>query len=189
MDKQQMQKLLIPAAAIAGVILLVGLIIATGGSEKPNLGKRAPEPKAPPGVKMLGTGPMDATGMTTSLPPLDAPEWTDIGGGLKSWDVKVGDEEGVLETSDKVHCHYIGWRKDGVSFDGSVARGEPADFPLNGVIQGWTKGLPGMKPGGIRRLFIPAPLAYGTQQKGDKIPPNSDLVFEVKLLRIERKAN
>lgn len=182
-----MQKILVPAAAIAGVILLVGLIIATGGSQKPNLGKRAPDPKAAPGVKLIGTGPMDATGMNTALPPLDAPEWNDIGGGLKVWDVKVGDEEGVLEPSDRVYCHYIGWRKDGVTFDSSVDRGEPADFGLNGVIQGWTKGLPGMKPGGIRRLLIPSGLAYGAQQKGDKIPPNSDLVFEVKLLRIERK--
>lgn len=181
-----MQKILIPAAAIAGVILLVGLIVATGGSEKPNLGKVAPEPTAPPGVKVFGDGPMDATGMSTSAPSASAAEWKDIGGGLKIWDVKVGDgEEAVV--SDTPIMHYIGWRAaDGGEFDSSVNKGVPLDMPLSQLIAGWKQGVPGMKPGGIRRLYVPSALGYGPNGQG-KIPPNADLLFEMKLLRIHRK--
>jgi len=182
-----MQKILIPAAAIAGVILLVGLIIATGGSQKPNLGKVAPEPKAPPGVKVFGDGPMDATGMSTAAPSTSAAEWKDIGGGLKIWDVKAGDGEAAV-VSDTPIMHYIGWRAtDGVEFDSSVNKGVPLDMPLSQLIPGWQKGVPGMKPGGIRRLYIPAALGYGERGSGEKIPPNTDLLFEMKLLRVQRK--
>lgn len=193
MDKQQMQKILIPAAAIAGVILLVGLIIATGNSDgggDPN--KKAPEPKTPPGAKTLGSGPMDAAGMSapepSALPPSAAPEWKEIGDGVKIWDVKVGEEDGTCEASDTPIMHYIGWRaNDGFVFDNSVKRNEPLNMALSGLIRGWQKGVPGMKPGGIRRLFIPSALGYGAGGGGKDIPPNTDLVFEMKLLRIVRK--
>lgn len=193
MDKQQMQKILIPAAAIAGVILLVGLIIATGSSEPGGgSGKTAPEPKAPPGAKTFGTVPMDASGMSapeaSALPPSAAPEWKEIGDGVKIWDVKVGEDDGVAEVTDTPIMHYTGWRAtDGYVFDSSVKKGEPLNYALKDLVKGWQKGVPGMKPGGIRRLFIPSALGYGAQGSGSGIPPNTDLVFEMKLLRIVRK--
>jgi FKBP-type peptidyl-prolyl cis-trans isomerase len=116
-----------------------------------------------------------------TLPPLDAPEWTDIGNGLKSWDVTVGTGTAV-PAGATVKVHYTGWLTNGKKFDSSVDRGEPIEFPLKGVIQGWQKGIPGMKPGGVRRLLIPPALGYGAAGAGGSIPPNSTLVFEVELL-------
>jgi FKBP-type peptidyl-prolyl cis-trans isomerase len=176
MDKQQMQKILIPAAAIAGVILLVGLIVATGGSSKP-------EPGGPSGPK--GKPGTDTEGMTNERPPLDAPEWKPLSDGIKYWDVTVGDGAQAVTAGDTPIMHYTGWRAtDGVVFDSSVGKGVPLDMPLSQLISGWKVGVPGMKPGGIRRLFIPAAMGYGARGSGEKIPPNTDLVFEMKLLRI-----
>ena len=83
-----------------------------------------------------------------------------------------------------VTVNYVGWLTNGTRFDSSVARGQPAQFSLNNVIQGWQEGIPGMQPGGIRRLYIPSALAYGTAGNSNgsvPIPPNSDLVFEIQL--------
>jgi FKBP-type peptidyl-prolyl cis-trans isomerase len=72
----------------------------------------------------------------------------------------------------------------GIVFESSADSGQPATFPLNGVIKGWQEGIPGMKVGGTRRLLIPAALAYGTAGNA-MIPPNSDLVFDVTLLAVK----
>ncbi len=73
----------------------------------------------------------------------------------------------------------------GVIFESSKDSGQPATFPLDQVIKGWTQGIPGMQVGGTRRLVIPASLAYGSQSKST-IPANSDLVFDVTLIKIEK---
>ena len=93
----------------------------------------------------------------------------------------AGDE---VKAGDTLTVHYKGTlAQTGAKFDSSYDRGEPATFPLTGVIQGWQEGMPGMKVGGKRRLVIPAAMAYGdTAQKG--IPANSDLVFEIELIAI-----
>ena len=88
------------------------------------------------------------------------------------------------ESSDFVRVHYTGFLLDGTVFDSSYARGEPEEFPLQGVIAGWSEGLQLMREGGKSRLFIPSKLAYGTQGAGNVIPPNSVLVFNVELLGI-----
>jgi FKBP-type peptidyl-prolyl cis-trans isomerase FklB len=88
----------------------------------------------------------------------------------------------TLESTVKVHYH--GTTIDGEVFDSSVEKGEPATFPLNGVIKGWTEGLQLMNVGSKYKLFIPAELAYGARQAGAKIGPNSTLIFEVELLEI-----
>jgi len=86
--------------------------------------------------------------------------------------------------TNKVTCHYHGTLIDGTVFDSSVKRGQPATFPLNGVIKGWTEGLQLMNQGSKWRFFIPPQLGYGDRQVSAQIGPNSTLVFEVELLGI-----
>jgi FKBP-type peptidyl-prolyl cis-trans isomerase FklB len=95
-------------------------------------------------------------------------------------------EKPTLESTVKVHYH--GTTIDGEVFDSSVERGEPATFPLNGVIKGWTEGLQLMSVGSKYKFYIPAELAYGNRQAGGKIGPNSTLIFEVELLEIVKDA-
>lgn len=86
--------------------------------------------------------------------------------------------------NDKVTTHYAGRLIDGTEFDSSIARGEPATFPVNGVIPGWTEALQKMKVGSKWQLFIPSELAYGPRGAGASIPPNSTLIFDIELLSI-----
>ena len=86
--------------------------------------------------------------------------------------------------TDKVKVHYTGTLIDGSVFDSSVQRGQPATFPLNGVIKCWTEGLATMKVGGKAKLVCPAEVAYGDRGAPPKIKPGSTLVFEVELLEI-----
>ncbi len=83
-----------------------------------------------------------------------------------------------------VKVHYTGTLLDGSIFDSSVHRGEPAQFPVNGVIPGWTEALQLMTVGSKYRLFIPANLAYGSRGAGQAIGPDQMLIFEVELLDI-----
>jgi FKBP-type peptidyl-prolyl cis-trans isomerase FkpA len=85
---------------------------------------------------------------------------------------------------DTVSVHYEGTLIDGTVFDSSYERGEPSQFPLGGVIPGWTEGIQLMNVGSTYRLFIPSALAYGEQGAGSSIPPNSALIFKVELLSI-----
>ncbi|MDC1068636.1 FKBP-type peptidyl-prolyl cis-trans isomerase [Candidatus Kapabacteria bacterium] len=85
--------------------------------------------------------------------------------------------------TDKVKVHYHGTHLDGTVFDSSVDRGDPAEFPLNGVIAGWTEGLQLMKEGGKFKFYIPSDLAYGDQGRPG-IPAGSTLIFEVELLKV-----
>ncbi|MCL3780639.1 FKBP-type peptidyl-prolyl cis-trans isomerase [Prolixibacteraceae bacterium JC049] len=88
--------------------------------------------------------------------------------------------------TDKVKCHYHGTLIDGTVFDSSVERKEPMEFPVNGVIKGWTEALQLMPVGSKWKLFVPAELAYGERQAGEKILPNSTLIFEVELLEVAK---
>ncbi|MEE3384278.1 MAG: FKBP-type peptidyl-prolyl cis-trans isomerase [Prevotella sp.] len=88
------------------------------------------------------------------------------------------------KATDKVRCHYEGFLIDGTVFDSSVQRGEPAVFPLDGVIVGWTEGLQLMREGGKYRFFIPYKLGYGEGGAGASIPPFATLVFDVELLEV-----
>jgi FKBP-type peptidyl-prolyl cis-trans isomerase FklB len=88
--------------------------------------------------------------------------------------------------TDTVTVHYTGTLIDGTVFDSSVQRGQPATFPVSGVIPGWTEALQMMKVGDKWQLFIPAKLAYGEQSPSPKIGPNSTLIFEVELLDIQK---
>ena len=86
--------------------------------------------------------------------------------------------------TDKVKCHYRGTLIDGTVFDSSVDRGEPVDFPVGGVIRGWTEALQLMPVGSKWKLFIPSDLAYGDQQVSAQIGPGATLIFDVELLEV-----
>jgi len=86
--------------------------------------------------------------------------------------------------TDKVTVNYVGRLTDGTEFDSSYKRGQPAVFPVNRVIPGWTEALQLMKEGDKWRLTIPPQLAYGERGAGKLIPPNSTLVFEVELIKV-----
>ena len=85
---------------------------------------------------------------------------------------------------DTVMCHYEGFLIDGTVFDSSVQRGEPATFPLQQVIAGWTEGLQLMKEGAKYRFFIPYRLGYGENGAGASIPPYATLIFDVELIQV-----
>jgi FKBP-type peptidyl-prolyl cis-trans isomerase FklB len=80
--------------------------------------------------------------------------------------------------------HYRGTLTDGTVFDSSIERGQPATFGVGQVIPGWTEALRLMKPGDEWLVYIPSRLAYGSQAVGSKIPPNSDLIFQMALLQV-----
>lgn len=88
---------------------------------------------------------------------------------------------------DEVTVHYTGKLLDGTVFDSSVSRGEPATFPLNRVIPGWTEGVQLMKEGGKYRFFIPSDLAYGPSGIQGAIPPHATLIFDVELIKVIKK--
>jgi len=106
--------------------------------------------------------------------------------GLQYSDITAG-AGSEAKAGDSVEVHYTGWLKDGKKFDSSLDRGQPFAFRLGQgmVIKGWDEGVAGMKVGGKRKLIIPADLAYGARGAGAVIPPNSELTFEVELLRIK----
>lgn len=137
-----------------------------------------PKTKSPPDPKAKKK---DEKKMTP--PPLDAKEWKKLGdNGLEVWDVKEGTGDPVKKSAT-VTIHYTGWLTDGTVFDSSKKKGVMATFPLDNLIKGWQEGIPGMKPGGTRRLKIPYELAYGAAGRPPLIPAKATLLFEIELAR------
>ena len=123
-------------------------------------------------------------GCSDSKPAADATPDVSASGGLQI----VTEREGTgasPKATDVVKVHYEGTFTDGRVFDSSIKRGEPATFPLNGVIPCWTQALQKMKVGGKAKLTCPPELAYGARGAPPTIPPNSTLIFEVELLAIQ----
>lgn len=112
------------------------------------------------------------------------PEVTTLASGLQYEVLTEGSGASPLAT-DTVTTHYHGTLIDGTVFDSSVQRGEPATFPVNGVIQGWVEALQLMKPGAKWRLYVPQNLAYGANpHPGGPIEPYTTLVFDVELIAV-----
>ncbi|MCW5755364.1 MAG: FKBP-type peptidyl-prolyl cis-trans isomerase [Phycisphaeraceae bacterium] len=136
------------------------------GDPQPEVAPPAPPP--PPAAVPVPDGPVVRR--------------VELEGGLILEDLVIG-EGYEVKSGGAVVAHYHGTRKaDGFVFDSSFDRGQTAAFPLSGVIAGWQKGVPGMKIGGVRRLIIPAAMGYGARGAGANIPPNTDLVFVIKLV-------
>lgn len=115
----------------------------------------------------------------TGFTPVGSPTTT-----LEILDTVVGTGDEV-QPGATITAHYTGaLAADGTIFQSSHDRGEPVTFGLNQVIEGWTKGVPGMRVGGTRRLIIPAAQAYGASSPAPNIPANSDLVFDIELVAI-----
>ncbi len=126
-------------------------------------------------AKPAATGPTKVTG-----------EPTKTASGLEYWDIKLG-TGAVAESGHQVVVDYTGWLTNGKKFDSSVGTGKPFDFMLGAgqVIKGWDEGVAGMKVGGKRQLRIPPDLAYGEKGFSTVIPPNSTLIFDVRLVDVK----
>ncbi len=176
---------LIPAVAVLCVVAS-GLVVAATSARQPGDAGKNDTPMTPPNMTPPPmTPPIMPEANPNAVPVPDGPvlERKELDGGLVIEELKIG--EGVeVKPGGAVVAHYHGTLKadPSVTFDSSFERGEPAAFPLSGVIPGWQKGVPGMKVGGVRRLIIPAALAYGDQARGEKLPANSDLVFVIQLI-------
>ncbi|MDX2146208.1 MAG: FKBP-type peptidyl-prolyl cis-trans isomerase [Planctomycetota bacterium] len=160
--------------------LAAGLAFAAGfGIAGQPEGQTQGQPQA---VAQAGAEP--PAPVSNAIPVPDGPvvKKQELEGGLMLEDIKIG-EGYEVKPGGAVVAHYHGTLKsDGKVFDSSFERGEPVGFPLSGVIEGWGKGVPGMKIGGVRKLTIPAALAYGEMGRPPTIPANADLVFVIQLV-------
>jgi FKBP-type peptidyl-prolyl cis-trans isomerase FkpA len=139
---------------------------AAPAAEAPKAAPAADSPQAAPAADSKETGKVTTTAS-----------------GLKYEILK--DAEGPKPAAtDQVTVHYRGTLTDGTEFDSSYGRGQPATFPLNRVIKGWTEGVQLMSPGSKYKFTIPPELGYGAAGAGGRIPPNATLIFEVELIKI-----
>ncbi len=106
--------------------------------------------------------------------------------GLIYEDIRTGTGKACTGRGQTAVVHYTGWLEDGTKFDSSRDRDDPFSFPVDCsyVIRGWDEGVQGMREGGLRKLIIPPPLAYGERGAGGVIPPDATLIFEIELLEI-----
>lgn len=193
-----MRKHFIPAAAFAAVVALVSLgSLSSCKSDKAN--KEKDQAAIDSMVEAVVDATNDSVNNSQAVPgatygpefftntakkaatPSDS-TYIETPSGLK-YTVVVEGTGASPKATDTVTVNYIGTFTDGTVFDSSVERGEPATFPLQAVIKGWTEGLQTMKVGGKTIFYIPSDLAYGPNDYGP-IPGGSTLIFEVDLLGI-----
>ena len=153
------------------IVVLVTALALTAHA----IAQTAPAKKAPVKHPAAASGPTKVTG-----------EPTKTASGLEYWDIKVGTGASA-HVGQHVKVDYTGWLTDGKKFDSSVGTGKPYDFMLGAgqVIKGWDEGVAGMKVGGKRQLRIPPDLAYGPTGYSTLIPPNSTLIFDVRLVEVK----
>jgi FKBP-type peptidyl-prolyl cis-trans isomerase len=172
-------------ASVNALTLNGGTIVDQASNQAANLTLPAPGAAGSLGanknIVINASTPTDA-GMTNTMPDVNDPSWVAGANGLKTWDVVTGTGTPVTASSS-ITVFYTGWlASDGTQFDARRSPSAPITFALSGLIQGWQQGIPGMQPGGIRRLFVPAALAYGAAGSPPNVPANADLVFELKLI-------
>ena len=174
-------------------ILAMALLVAAGMSSCSNNKKaEAAAETAEPQAEYVAPAP-DYSELATAF--RDSSKKSDVAtdttyavtpSGLKYMILTEG--KGKQPTAESsVTVHYTGELLNGEVFDSSVSRGEPATFPLNRVIPGWTEGVQLMKEGAKYTFFIPSDLAYGAQGVPGAIPPHSTLIFEVELIKVNKK--
>lgn len=157
------------------------LLLITGCETAPQKKERVPPAPAP--VPLPGTEPVASVEPPTNR--VDSSGVVTTASGLRYKVLSSGAATGRSPTLfDSVMVHYRGTLTDGSVFDSSYERGQPATFGVGQVIPGWTEALRLMKPGDKWLLQIPSHLAYGSRGMGSKIPPNSDLIFQVELLHV-----
>jgi FKBP-type peptidyl-prolyl cis-trans isomerase len=165
---------------------LVFTLVALGAACNKAADKPAAPPeekKAPPAPAQPATPPPDPNAPSdVKAAPADAEK---TASGLASKVLKPGTGKDKPKAADQVTVHYTGWTTDGRKFDSSVDRGEPAKFPLDQVIKGWTEGLQLMVVGEKRRFWIPAAIAYGETPSRPGAPAGM-LVFDVELLGFDK---
>lgn len=125
-----------------------------------------------------------SNGLSTTVPDQTSTNFVTQTSGLRIWDVTTG-VGNVVTNGQDVTVFYAGWlASDGTLFDSNYVGRTPATstFNTSGVIAGFREGLIGMRPGGVRRLYIPSNLGYGSDGSGSSIPPDSDLIFEIKVI-------
>jgi peptidylprolyl isomerase len=173
MNKQQ-QNVWITAAVVGAAALILLALSSLGGTARP----AAPQPAAPQPAAQLPAAPQSAA------PQAPAGSEVTLPSGLRYVDIVVGTGP-QANPAGSVVVHYEGFLENGTKFDSSRDRGQPATFPLNGVIRGFSEGLSTMKVGGKRTLLIPAALGYGPNGSPPTIPPNANLRFEVELVGVQ----
>jgi FKBP-type peptidyl-prolyl cis-trans isomerase FkpA len=134
-----------------------------------------------------GTTKADDKSKSKKPPATNSPEKGAVKtpSGLTYIELKAGTGASPGPT-DRVKVNYRGTLEDGKEFDSSYKRGQPAEFPLNGVIPCWTEGLQKMKVGGKAKLICPPSIAYGDRGAGGVVPPGATLTFEVELLGVQK---
>lgn len=161
-----------PRWRLMSFVLLIPLLAACGDQTEP------PEP-------MVLDASAAVDGAIPAPPNVEGPpaEAETSESGLAWVVLEPGDGTVSPAPTDEVRVHYSGWRTNGIMFDSSVMRGEPSEFPVNGVIRGWIEGLQLMTEGESRRFWIPADLAYGDPASSPGRPAGM-LVFDVQLIDI-----
>jgi peptidylprolyl isomerase len=156
LDKKKLATFLVPAVALAGVVVLIALVVLVSGADDRKMSDGS-------------NGSANDSALTELTP------------GVKYREVKEGLGE-PCPAGATVTIHYTGWLTNSTVFDSSKKTGQPATFPLGNLIKGWQEGIPGMKKGGIRKLVIASDKGYGKTGSPPKIPPDSVLIFEVELV-------
>ncbi len=165
--------------ALIGIVAIALAVLQQNGAFNPPVTKPKP-------VSILSDFPNQIVAISSIKP---APKVITTADGLQYVDLKVG-TGATAAANEKVTVNYTGWLTDGTVFYSSLIASfqhqQPASFSLdtNSVIKGWVEGVPGMKVGGIRRLWLPASLAYGANPPSTTIPANATLVFDIQLVSI-----
>ena len=177
-----MSKSLLLTLVAVVVVVIVAWFMKKSSNTDMGLNTSPTTTPLPTATELVSESPTPAATTTAQITP--GPVVT-LAGGLKVQDLVVG--TGVEAKNGKtMTVHYVGTLENGTKFDSSVDRGQPFNFTLGAgeVIQGWDKGVLGMKVGGKRKLIIPSALGYGSRGAGNMIPPNATLIFQGELLAV-----